>query len=196
MKVIECKLCGGVHYAKRACMCENCRELSKLWTQLVNRCRHQHKYRCKGISVEMTKADFMKWGSTELIIFRWHHPNEPATVDRIDSSGNYRISNIQLVTKSVNSGRRCVNRFKTAMDIKELIRLATVFRLGDKPNYSAIARALNCSTQTVSRAINRQTHAWIWEQIDKEAEEADACARRAYKFARRKPKQRICSDPP
>ena len=53
----------------------------------------------------MTKEEFLEWAISKYSKWSKDHPNEKPAVDRIDSSGHYELTNIQLISVNDNSRR-------------------------------------------------------------------------------------------
>jgi len=88
---------------------ESLTRLHRVWRDMKSRCRnfrsHNYKwYGAKGIKV------CKEWLNNFVAFRDWalaHGYEKNLTVDRIDSSRNYEISNCQWITKSANSNKRC-----------------------------------------------------------------------------------------
>lgn len=70
-------------------------------------CRQARFYLEKGIRLEMTKKEFFDWcESQSKLILRLYAEGKTPSIDRIDSSGNYEINNIQILDMQLNIAKR------------------------------------------------------------------------------------------
>lgn len=85
--------------------------LKKIWFRMVSRCKHKPEMVKRNIKVLFSKDEFISFVKNktnyEDIYNNWVKNNYyirfAPTIDRIDNSGNYEFSNIQILTQSENS---------------------------------------------------------------------------------------------
>lgn len=72
---------------------------------------HQHSYH--GVELRMTRAEFEKWAIPKLVKWFRTCPEKIPSIDRIDPTGHYELSNIRLldVCENRSSNKRNTHRF-------------------------------------------------------------------------------------
>lgn len=100
---------------------------NQTWHKLLDRCCNKNGKNPAYARVEcrMSQEEFMQWYIQKYSNWMASHPDETASVDRIDSAGHYEISNIRLISLSENVRRSRTP--KTAEQIAEnLLRLCQI----------------------------------------------------------------------
>lgn len=64
----------------------------------------------RDVDIRMTKEEFLLWAVPALREWYAHSPQSTPTLDRIDSSGHYEISNLRLLTAKENTHYRGSNK--------------------------------------------------------------------------------------
>ena len=74
--------------------CEN------MWKWMKYRTKNRKGY--AGIDLKMTKNEFMVWAEPRVENFMFLYPDLTPSPDRIDSDGDYELSNMRIIDKDHN----------------------------------------------------------------------------------------------
>lgn len=84
---------------------------STMWTSIGKRIKNEPSY--ENVKCLMTREDFLMWVVPQLT--KWVEAGNPlvgsdgASLDRINSSGNYELTNLQIISQRNNNSKRGIN---------------------------------------------------------------------------------------
>jgi hypothetical protein len=77
------------------------------WRGMVRRTSNEEVYPSyKNVKLKIIRPEFMEWAVPEITKFMQDNPGVRPSVDRMDSEGNYELSNLRIIPQSDNSARR------------------------------------------------------------------------------------------
>lgn len=77
----------------------------KMWHHMNERVIKSKSYSKKGIKVNVSKEEFLKWVVPEIGSFMLKNPNQTPSLDRIDPEKNYELTNIRVISREINFAR-------------------------------------------------------------------------------------------
>lgn len=78
------------------------------WGNIRNRLRNDPDY--AGVSLEMTRAEFIPWCESAIAVWWRDNPGKKPSIDRLKDDGPYSLGNIRILEVGENSRRRKFNK--------------------------------------------------------------------------------------